>query len=846
MLTAGALACLALTQAVHAYVAILNKADNTAIRIVPAPGKVAVDGDLKDWDLSGSIFMFIDEASKDAYHVRGAMMYDKEYLYIGGRWRDPTPMMNQTAFGGAVNMAWNADAIQIFLVAHPDIRSQASTMTGARMPAEQQHFVNFIALWYSTQDRKAGYFSFFTLGYKEPVLNPPGVEGAYVKDGDGKGCTFEYRLPWKVLRAPRPLTGGDAIQMLWQLHWGNDQGTEVKSGINDVRNPNSNSLGYMGPAGWGLGRFMATGNLPAEDLSSLSRAEGHIPVTFKLEKDGKVSLSIRDAAGRTVRTGIGAEPYKAGEHTWLWDGLDDRDRALPAGTYTAKLLTHDGIGQKYVTDVGVNGEPPYQTEDGKGGWAGDYWEPTYVAVEGNRVILGTGNAEAQKPTICADLEGRKLYGTSALGHTLAVHKGYGYFVAWAFSGNLQKFDLATGQLSPFANGRPEVKAPGSGARRGLVAVDDGTFVMSCEPEGKLYLIDIASGEAKGELALPSPQGLAVDGKGTLYAVSSSAVGRVDLKTGAFTPLAKDLDTPRMLACDVAGNVYVSLMGKTVQVWKIEPKGKVLQKFGKAGGRPALGGFDPAGMLNPYAIAVDRNNRVWVCENDREPKRYSVWNPDGTLWKEFFGSLPYSTAGYFDPKDPEYFHAMSVRYVVDCDKGTWRPDATILRERTEEGVKLPQVDVHTGGWIYVVKGRKFLVVPEMYRRAIGVYEEVKDAWVPRLAFSVADRKTKSPARLWIDANNDGKVQETEARPGGESFAEGVVDPDLNFYVCTGDRWTEPRAEGRCTTPYTISRLDFLGFAANGALQYAEQPKLVVHDDEGGSVSGYCVGADGAST
>jgi len=831
MLTAAVLVCLAFAQAVHAYVAILNKADHVELRIVPAPGKVAIDGDLKDWDLSGAIFMFIDEASKDAYHVHGAMMYDKEYLYIGGRWKDPTPMMNQTAFGGAVNMAWNADAIQIRFVSSPDVKSSALTLTGGRMPAEQQRFVNHITIWYSTQDRKAGYQAVYTLGFKDQVLNPPGVDGSYMKDADGKGCTFEYRIPWKVLRAPRPLNGGDAVQMQFQIHWGNDQGTEVKSGMTDVRNPNSNALGYMGPGAWGTGRFMKTGNLPPAVKSGIERAAGHIPVTFKLPKDSKVSISIRDAQGKTVRTGIGAVPYPAGEHTWLWDGLDDRDNPLPAGRYTAMILTHDGIGQKYVCDVGVSGEPPYQTEDGTGGWAGDYWAPTYVAIEGDRVILGTCNAEAQKPTIGTDLDGRKHWGTTAAGIVLALHKGFGYF---GNNGNLTKFSLANGQLSPFADGRPTSQAP---VDRGLAALDDTTLV-SANGTDKIFLIDIATGTQKDERTVPVPVtgGLAVDAKGALYAVSEKSVGRIDIKTGAFTPIAKDVDTPRMLTCDAAGNLYVSLQGKTMQVWKLNAKGKVLQRFGKAGGRPSLGKFDPAGMLNPYGIAVDKNGRLWVCEDDPLPKRYSVWNADGTLWREFFGSMPYSTAGYFDPKDPEWFYAFNVRYLVDYEKGTWRPDATILNERTVEGVKLPHNCYHTGGWIVVLRGRKFLVVPEMYRRWMGMYEEVKGVWVPRLA--------ATGGKLWIDANNDGKVQAEEIHPGGRPFMEGVVDQKLNFYSCAGDRWTEPRAEGRCTTPYTISRLDFLGFAANGALQYAEQPKPVVQDNEGGSVSGYCVDADSA--
>ena len=378
---AAALVCV-FAQPAYPYAAILNKADHIEIRIVPAPGKVAIDGDLKDWDLSGAILMFIDEASKDAYSVRGAMMYDKEYLYISGRVKDPTPMINNYHFGGAVNGSWNADAIQIRFVSDPEIRSGALTMTGARMGAEEQKFVNHITLWYSTQDKKAGYYAMYTLGYKDPVLNPAGVQAAYRKDADGKG--------------------------------------------------------------------------------------------------------------------------------------------------------------------------------------------------------------------------------------------------------------------------------------------------------------------------------------TLYAVSGNSLGRVDLTTGAFTPIAKDLDEPRMLACDAAGNVYVSLRGKTMQVWKLDSRGKALQKFGKAGGRPALGKFDPAGMLKPYAIAVDKNGRLWVCEADREPKRYSVWNADGTLWKDFYGSLPYSTAGYPDPEKPEHFYAMSVRYVVDYDKGTWRPDATILRDRTEEGVPMASVSIHGGARIVVHQGRKFLL------------------------------------------------------------------------------------------------------------------------------------------
>ena len=257
---------------------IPNKADNLEIRIVPAPGPVTVDGDLKDWDLSGAIFMWMDEASKDANHVRAAMMYDKECVYIGGVWKDPTPMMNMTHFGGDLQNAWNADAIQVRFLSDPSVMSDAINVSYARfkMPADQQKFVNHINLWYSTQDQKAGYQASYTLDFADGVLNPEGVQGAYVKDADGKGCTFEYRIPLKVLRAPRPYQADDTVQMQFEVHWGNEKGTELKFGLSDVRNPYSSpfALGFMGPNSWGLGRFMATGNLPPVVKKVMDRAGG--------------------------------------------------------------------------------------------------------------------------------------------------------------------------------------------------------------------------------------------------------------------------------------------------------------------------------------------------------------------------------------------------------------------------------------------------------------------------------------------------------------------------------------------------------------------------------------------
>src|SRR5262249_13092215 len=148
-----------------------------------------------------------------------------------------------------------------------------------------------LTLWHSTRDKKPGFYICYTLNFTDGKLNPAGVVGAFRKDPDGKGYTFEYRVPWSVLRAPRPLRAADRVQVQWQQHWGRDVGRGRRCGLTDTRNPASGDLGYMGPASWGEGIFEKTGKLklPPADASG-SRPEGHIPIPLNLKKDANVSL----------------------------------------------------------------------------------------------------------------------------------------------------------------------------------------------------------------------------------------------------------------------------------------------------------------------------------------------------------------------------------------------------------------------------------------------------------------------------------------------------------------------------------------------------------------------------
>jgi hypothetical protein len=56
-------------------------------------------------------------------------------------------------------------------------------------------------------------------------------------------------------------------------------------------------------------------------------------VVFSLREAGPVNLAVYDLAGRRVRE-LAAGTYAAGRHEVVWDGCDDRGRAVSAGVYS--------------------------------------------------------------------------------------------------------------------------------------------------------------------------------------------------------------------------------------------------------------------------------------------------------------------------------------------------------------------------------------------------------------------------------------------------------------------------------------------------------------------------------
>ena len=99
-------------------------------------------------------------------------------------------------------------------------------------------------------------------------------------------------------------------------------------------------------------------------------------------------------------------------------------------------------------------------------------------------------------------------------------------------------------------------------------------------------------------------------------------------------------------------MYVSDAGKSHQVKVFTPGGKFVRAIGHPGA-PHAGPYDTLHFNHPQGITVDSQGRLWVTENDFQPKRVSVWDPKtGKLLQAFYGPPAYGGGGELDPQGHE--------------------------------------------------------------------------------------------------------------------------------------------------------------------------------------------------
>ncbi len=592
-----------------------------------------------------------------------------------------------------------------------------------------------------------------------------------------------------------------------------------------------------------------------------------IPIHFTLPAAGYVTLVIDDASGKRVRNLVSETHFPAGANIAWWDGADDLGRDVDAarhglyhipeqsvgpGEYTAHGLFHEGINLRYEMSVYNGGNPPWETADTSGGWLTNHTPPRSILfVPGAKsptaqplVYIGSPVAEGGAGLAWVGLDGRKVGGRGWVGGTWtgapclarddgpnAMPEVFAYVGAsWRTESGSEADREKYGELRLTAltakGDKPVLKhrfirstkddgnPPGDTRfleQLGGIAVRDGLLVCALTRNDSLLFVDARGGKVIGEAAVTSPRGLAFDAEGRLLVLSESKLLRFKLDPAnpdhlppSEALIGQGLEDPKDVALDSTGMIYVSDGGQNHQVKVFSREGNLVRAIGHAG-TPKTGPYDPLHMNNPRGITLDGQGRLWVAEYDYEPKRVSVWSPDGKLATAFYGPAQYGGGGALDPQDKQRFYYNGMEFHLDWERGTnqlvsifHRPVPTNL-PHSRDSSDPPQLALHFQGRQYMTNcynsnptnGAAFATVWLMRDgvaapvAAMGRTSEwpllktepFRDRWGANAGRP--DKLPRDAVFVWSDVNGDGAAQPEEVtirigRSGGVT-----VMPDLSF-------------------------------------------------------------------
>ena len=334
---------------------------------------------------------------------------------------------------------------------------------------------------------------------------------------------------------------------------------------------------------------------------------------------------------------------------------------------------------------------------------------------------------------------------------------------------------------------------------GGLAVHDGLVFVSLTKVNEIIVADASSGAILGSITVHDPRGLAFDTAGRLLALSEhrllrfAAFGDASGVKPAQAPapqsiIESGLEDPVGITLDTSGNIYISDRGNSNQVKVFKPNGQPLRTIGHPG--PSVAGpYDPLHMNNPRGLTIDSNHRLWVAEEDFQPKRISVWNLDDSstsqLVKAFYGPSEYGGGGSLDPRDKSLFYYHGMEFKLDWQTGTSKINSVLYRPSANSLQSLRYIDpvnvLYSNGHRYFTNS--FLgytvggpSIGVLYLDEGGVVHPVAafgkaNDWPlfqdPSFRASLppgADLSSRMPNQTyqfsWTDLNHDGNVEPSE--------------------------------------------------------------------------------------
>ena len=217
----------------------------SSLDVVAAPGRLAIDGDLSDWDLSGRFEARCPGSFAESYFVEGSLMYDRQCLYIAARIGDPMPMRNLIDPGTDPWSAWMGGSLQLRLSTDRDFGWPLKVMRPSYrhgpdkpIPQDTSHSIVHLTLWYFQPREQPCLELRYGMNLDRGVVNPPGWQGAFRKAPDGKSYTLECAIPWTLLGAGAdPPRTGDELGLCWTVNWSDASGKRWKGQLIEIKNP---------------------------------------------------------------------------------------------------------------------------------------------------------------------------------------------------------------------------------------------------------------------------------------------------------------------------------------------------------------------------------------------------------------------------------------------------------------------------------------------------------------------------------------------------------------------------------------------------------------------------------
>lgn len=791
---------------------------------VPVPGKVVIDGQLDDWDLSGQIEMFVIQATRGTMNAKVAVMYDAEAIYLGADVNDPSPMMNLRDPRTDPGQGWNADSCQFRLttdpkVGYPILDESTFKYTGKGDPTETRDDIVHLTLWHYTATGEPQLAMQQGMTYREPKNAPRGLvsqeqfQAKYLKRANGTGYSFEYRIPWKTLNVKAPLKAGDLVASSMQFNYSRPDGQMTAGGaawaydlLREAGFP------FQSTKCWGKLIFSPTGNVDRKLVLEGVSSDRPLPLDFSytLPEDTECTIQLFNEKNENVRILVPQQERLGGPNTERWDGCDDNGNLLPTGTYTWRGIYHAPVKAEYRFSVHNSGQPAYPTVDGKGGWGADHGVPEVACAFNDGVLLAWGGSEYGWGVIRTDFDGKKQWGCNFDATYLATD-GTTVFSAGGhgFTRSLDIQLMTLKESRPIQlGGKDGIAAPPGGdeqtnAVTGL-ACDGQELFASYKARNLVARFNTKDGTLVGTIDVAAPERLATLPDGRLAVISDGKL--LVLKDGKKVATITDkLDEPTGIAA-FENTILVANRGKLMNVSVFDNDGKYLRSIGKEGGRPAKGKYDPLGIYMPGGITVDKTGQLWVAETADAPKRVSVWDAKtGTFKKEFFGGSEYFAYGFIDPAKADEVLVHNVLWKIDWKNYKVTPTTTVWRKTSPEMIPYPGADAYAASpkIITAANGRQYLY-GNNYAHFSGLYYGDGDLFKPTMSMIHVGYDYIGPAGIpfmdndrakypqgeyfWQDQNGDFCVQPEEVVPLKgtqlERFNIVKVFPDLSVLLGSG--------------------------------------------------------------